>query len=420
MNAAWITSHPALVCTILLACSNLFMTVAWYGHLRLLDDRPWWIAALISWGIALFEYLLQVPGNRIGYTTLSLAQLKILQEVITLVVFVPFAMLFMGATLQARLPVGGPVHDGRRVFHFPVVTRQRVTAPSIASTCTFTSSASAARSWAASPRSRKRAGHTRHRLRRQRLSADEHAARGARHRADRGLRRGAARRPGDGADVFVVGNVVSRGNPLIEAILDRGLPYTSGPQWLAENVLRTSGCSRSPGTHGKTTTSAMLAWILEHAGLEPGFLIGGVPSNFGVSARLSDSAFFVIEADEYDTAFFDKRSKFVHYRPRTAILNNLEFDHADIFPDLAAIETQFHHLVRTVPRQRALVVNGGDASARARAGARLLDAGRALRLAAGRGTGDRTGRSPSTARSCSAARRRARLDVRAQPGATTG
>jgi UDP-N-acetylmuramate: L-alanyl-gamma-D-glutamyl-meso-diaminopimelate ligase len=164
------------------------------------------------------------------------------------------------------------------------------------------------------------------------------------------------------ADVFVVGNVISRGNPLVEAILDRGLRYTSGPQWLAENVLHGKWVLAVAGTHGKTTTSAMLAHIAEHAGLDPGFLIGGVPIDFGVSARHTDSAFFVIEADEYDTAFFDKRSKFVHYRPRTAILNNLEFDHADIFPDVAAIETQFHHLVRTIPREGRIVVNGGDAA----------------------------------------------------------
>ena len=161
-------------------------------------------------------------------------------------------------------------------------------------------------------------------------------------------------------DLLVVGNVVSRGNPLMEAILDRGLPYTSGPQWLAENVLAGKWVLAVAGTHGKTTTSAMLAWILEDAGLAPGFLIGGVPNNFGVSARLTETAYFVIEADEYDTAFFDKRSKFVHYRPRTAILNNLEYEHADIFPDLAAIETQFHHLVRTVPRRGLLVVDGSS------------------------------------------------------------
>src|SRR5512137_2444799 len=149
-------------------------------------------------------------------------------------------------------------------------------------------------------------------------------------------------------DVFVIGNVVSRGNPLMEEILNRNLPYASGPQWLADTLLRDKWVLGVAGTHGKTTTTSMLAWILEHAGLNPGFLIGGVPQNFGISARITDAPFFVIEADEYDTAFFDKRSKFVHYHPRTAILNNLEFDHADIFPDLAAIETQFHHLVRTV------------------------------------------------------------------------
>jgi UDP-N-acetylmuramate: L-alanyl-gamma-D-glutamyl-meso-diaminopimelate ligase len=163
-------------------------------------------------------------------------------------------------------------------------------------------------------------------------------------------------------DVFVVGNVVTRGNPLMEAILERGLAYTSGPQWLADNVLRDKWVLAVAGTHGKTTTSAMLAWILEDAKLDPGFLVGGIPQNFGVSARLTESPFFVIEADEYDTAFFDKRSKFVHYRPRTAILNNLEYDHADIFPDLAAIETQFHHLVRTVPGNGLIVSNGTDAN----------------------------------------------------------
>jgi UDP-N-acetylmuramate: L-alanyl-gamma-D-glutamyl-meso-diaminopimelate ligase len=212
-------------------------------------------------------------------------------------------------------------------------------------------------------------------------------------------------------DVYVIGNVVTRGNPLMEEILNRGLPYISGPQWLAENVLRGRWVLAVAGTHGKTTTTSMLAWILEHAGLAPGFLIGGVPENFGISARLpgrppiptfphqggrgesvagnevrgqSDdggkknslpfdggglgwgcgdtSPFFVIEADEYDTAFFDKRSKFVHYAPRTAVLNNLEFDHADIFPDLAAIETQFHHLVRTIPANGLIVANGAEAS----------------------------------------------------------
>jgi UDP-N-acetylmuramate: L-alanyl-gamma-D-glutamyl-meso-diaminopimelate ligase len=161
-------------------------------------------------------------------------------------------------------------------------------------------------------------------------------------------------------DLFVIGNVVTRGNPLMEAILDRGLPYTSGPQWLGEHVLAGKWVLAVAGTHGKTTTSSMLAWLLEEGGLNPGFLIGGVPLNFGISARLTDSSFFVIEADEYDTAFFDKRSKFVHYRPRTAVLNNLEFDHADIFPDLAAIETQFHHLVRTVPGVGRIVTNGRE------------------------------------------------------------
>lgn len=221
-------------------------------------------------------------------------------------------------------------------------------------------------------------------------------------------------------DIYVIGNVVSRGNPLMEEILNRGLPYISGPQWLAENVLQDKWVLAVAGTHGKTTTSSMLAWILEYAGLAPGFLIGGVPENFSVSARLPQispkdsqfqknqdlgcdarrterssrdstneysevvstaqrssapkddfcSPFFVIEADEYDTAFFDKRSKFVHYRPRTAVLNNLEFDHADIFDNLAEIEKQFHHLVRTVPQQGLIVVNGKEASLQ-----RVLDKG---------------------------------------------
>jgi UDP-N-acetylmuramate: L-alanyl-gamma-D-glutamyl-meso-diaminopimelate ligase len=171
-------------------------------------------------------------------------------------------------------------------------------------------------------------------------------------------------------DLFVVGNVVSRARlsdgtpkyPLMEAILDAGASYTSGPQWLAEHVLQGRHVLAVAGTHGKTTTTAMLAWILEYAGLQPGFLIGGVPLNFGVSARLGLGTPFVIEADEYDTAFFDKRSKFVHYRPRTAILNNLEFDHADIFDDLPAIERQFHHLVRTIPSSGRIVVNGLEES----------------------------------------------------------
>jgi len=163
-------------------------------------------------------------------------------------------------------------------------------------------------------------------------------------------------------DLFVIGNAISRGNPLLEEILDKGLPYMSGPQWLAENVLREKWVLAVAGTHGKTTTSSMLAWILEHAGMNPGFLIGGVPQDFAVSARLTSSPFFVIEADEYDTAFCDKRSKFVHYGARTAILNNLEFDHADIFSDLAAIETQFHHFVRILPRSGLIVANAAEAS----------------------------------------------------------
>jgi UDP-N-acetylmuramate: L-alanyl-gamma-D-glutamyl-meso-diaminopimelate ligase len=163
-------------------------------------------------------------------------------------------------------------------------------------------------------------------------------------------------------DLYVIGNVITRGNPLMEAILDAGEPFVSGPQWVCENLLRGRWVLAVAGTHGKTTVSAMLASILERAGLSPGFLIGGVPVDFGVSARAGDSRFFVIEADEYDTAFFDKRSKFVHYFPRTAVLNNLEFDHADIFADLAAIETQFHHLVRGVPAGGRLIVNSGDAA----------------------------------------------------------
>jgi len=156
-------------------------------------------------------------------------------------------------------------------------------------------------------------------------------------------------------DLVVIGNALSRGNPAVEHVLNQGLPYVSGPQWLADHVLQGRWVLAVAGTHGKTTTTSMLAWVLEQAGMSPGFLIGGVPQNFGVSARLGGTPFFVVEADEYDSAFFDKRSKFVHYRPRTAILNNLEFDHADIFPDLAAIERQFHHLVRTIPGQGLIV-----------------------------------------------------------------
>ena len=171
-------------------------------------------------------------------------------------------------------------------------------------------------------------------------------------------------------DLWVIGNAISRGNSLLEAILNKGLPYTSGPQWLGETLLRGKHVLTVAGTHGKTTTSSLLTWILQSAGLNPGFLIGGVPMNFEHSARLTESAYFVIEGDEYDTCFFDKRSKFVHYRPKTAILNNLEYDHADIFPDLQAIETQFHHLVRTMAQNARLIVN-----ARSEALARVIERG---------------------------------------------
>jgi UDP-N-acetylmuramate: L-alanyl-gamma-D-glutamyl-meso-diaminopimelate ligase len=171
-------------------------------------------------------------------------------------------------------------------------------------------------------------------------------------------------------DLIVVGNVISRGVPVIEAVLDRGLPYVSGPEWLAAQILRERWVLAVAGTHGKTTTASMLAFILEDAGLSPGFLIGGVPQNFGASARLGAAPFFVIEADEYDTAFFDKRAKFVHYRPRTLVLNNLEYDHADIYPDLAAIERQFGHLLRTVPGSGRVLCHGADPSL-----ARVLAAG---------------------------------------------
>ncbi|MDQ2993428.1 MAG: UDP-N-acetylmuramate:L-alanyl-gamma-D-glutamyl-meso-diaminopimelate ligase [Pseudomonadota bacterium] len=162
------------------------------------------------------------------------------------------------------------------------------------------------------------------------------------------------------ADMVVVGNVMSRGYPIVEALLDAGLPYVSGPQWLAEQVLHSRWVIAVSGTHGKTTTTSIVSWILECAGLNPGFLIGGIPNNFGITARLTDSKFFVIEADEYDSAFFDKRPKFIHYRPRTAIINNIEFDHADIYADLPAIQTQFQYLVRTVPACGAIIANGAD------------------------------------------------------------
>jgi len=163
-------------------------------------------------------------------------------------------------------------------------------------------------------------------------------------------------------DVVVIGNAMSRGNPAVEYVLARGLRYTSGPQWLAEHVLQDRWVLAVAGTHGKTTTSSLLAWILEYNKLQPGFLIGGVPGNFGVSARLGESPFFVVEADEYDTAFFDKRSKFVHYHPRTLVINNIEFDHADIFANLEAIQTQFHHLVRTVPNNGLIIKPAADAA----------------------------------------------------------
>ncbi|WP_442498173.1 UDP-N-acetylmuramate:L-alanyl-gamma-D-glutamyl-meso-diaminopimelate ligase [Methylobacter sp. sgz302048] len=163
-------------------------------------------------------------------------------------------------------------------------------------------------------------------------------------------------------DLVIIGNALSRGNPEVEAALNRGLKYVSGPQWLSEHVLQDRWVLGVAGTHGKTTTTSMLSWILEHQGFKPGFLIGGIPLNFGVSARLGESSFFVIEADEYDSAFFDKRSKFVHYRPRTAILNNLEYDHADIFPDLDAIKRQFHHLVRTVPGEGLIISPESEAN----------------------------------------------------------
>ncbi|SDK29172.1 UDP-N-acetylmuramate:L-alanyl-gamma-D-glutamyl-meso-diaminopimelate ligase [Pseudomonas indica] len=171
-------------------------------------------------------------------------------------------------------------------------------------------------------------------------------------------------------DLVVIGNALSRGNPAVEYVLNKGLPYVSGPQWLADHVLQGRWVLGVAGTHGKTTTTSMLAWVLEHAGMSPGFLIGGVPQNFGVSARLGGTPFFVVEADEYDSAFFDKRSKFVHYHPRTAILNNLEFDHADIFPDLASIERQFHHLVRTIPGEGLIIHPTSEEAIR-----RVLDMG---------------------------------------------
>ena len=163
-------------------------------------------------------------------------------------------------------------------------------------------------------------------------------------------------------DLVVIGNALSRGNPCVEYVLEKGIPYVSGPQWLGDQFLNDKWVLAVAGTHGKTTTASMLAWVLDYAGMAPGFLIGGVPKNFGVSARLGSSPFFVVEADEYDSAFFDKRSKFVHYRPRTLVMNNLEFDHADIFANLAAIQTQFHHLVRTVPGNGLIISPASDSN----------------------------------------------------------
>lgn len=163
-------------------------------------------------------------------------------------------------------------------------------------------------------------------------------------------------------DYVIVGNVIRRANPLMEYVLERNIPYISGPQWLAENILKNRWVLAVSGTHGKTTTTSMLTWILEHAGLNPGFLVGGVPENFGVSARIGQDPFFIIEADEYDSAFFDKRSKFIHYRPKTLILNNLEFDHADIFPHLDAIKQQFHYLIRTVPGNGCIISHADDSN----------------------------------------------------------
>ncbi len=180
-------------------------------------------------------------------------------------------------------------------------------------------------------------------------------------------------------DCVVVGNVMSRGVEVVEAMLDSGIPYTSGPRWLANNVLRGRHVLAVAGTHGKTTTASMLAWILQDAGLAPGFLIGGIPANFGVSASFGETDYFVVEADEYDTAFFDKRAKFVHYSPNTLVLNNLEYDHADIYADLDAIKWQFHQLMRTVPGNGRVIINAADENLPAVIDAGLLDAGRNLR-----------------------------------------
>jgi UDP-N-acetylmuramate: L-alanyl-gamma-D-glutamyl-meso-diaminopimelate ligase len=219
-------------------------------------------------------------------------------------------------------------------------------------------------------------------------------------------------------DVVVVGNALSRGVAVIEAMLDRGMAYTSGPQWLAEQVLVHKHVVAVAGTHGKTTTSSMLAWILEHAGLAPGFLIGGVPENFGGTARLGEGALFVIEADEYDTAFFDKRAKFVHYRPRTVVLNNLEYDHADIYPDIGAIRWQFHQLLRTVPAAGRVIVNGEDAELEATLSLGCWTPRETFGLAASRATPGR--RTPGHAASGPATLAQTNWTAQIEPGSASG
>ncbi|HEX3402778.1 MAG TPA: UDP-N-acetylmuramate:L-alanyl-gamma-D-glutamyl-meso-diaminopimelate ligase [Acetobacteraceae bacterium] len=225
-------------------------------------------------------------------------------------------------------------------------------------------------------------------------------------------------------DIVVVGNALSRGSPVVEAMLDRGMTYTSGPQWLAEQVLRDKHVIAVAGTHGKTTTTAMLTWILEDAGLEPGFLVGGVPSNFDATARLGKGRFFVIEADEYDTAFFDKRAKFVHYRPRTAILNNLEFDHADIYPDIAAIRRQFNQLLRTVPAAGRLIVNGEDPELAATLSLGCWTPRETFAVAkstgTGTGTGNGIGSGSGTGAATAAAAAAADWSARIAPGSAAG
>ena len=355
----------------MLAASNLFMTFAWYGHLKHLQSSPWWIAALVSWGIALFEYLLQVPANRIGFAGGIDARaaedraggdharrLRSLRDALH------------GRGAQVELPVGGAVPRGRGLLHLPGLMRLHI----LGICGTFMGGLA---------KIAREAGHEVTGCDAQVYPPMSEQLRDLGIALHEGY--DAEQLERYPADLYVVGNAMTRGKPVVEEILDRGLPYASGPQWLAEHVLPGKWVLAVAGTHGKTTTSAMLAWILANAGLDPGFLIGGVPRNFHVSALLTDSPFFVIEADEYDTAFFDKRSKFVWYRPRTAVLNNLEFDHADIFPDLAAIETQFHHLVRIVP---ANGLRGGQRRRgldRPRARARLLDERGALRRRARRG-----------------------------------